>query len=337
MATSARRTSCVGPRRAGAAGCRMRVVGRPGLRPRLLPEPPAAQVPVDAGGERRLPGLLRRAAPRPTSRAWTGSRATALEQRAAALAARAAAGARGRQVAGRIPGRPRRSARPCGALARALLAAARRPPGRRRRRLAPGDRCDDADTTHPQRARAPRLGQPRPAHGGSRGARCTTARSGRAIVPAGASKGTREALELRDGGDGLRRPRRAARRGPCQRRDRRARCAACDADDQAALDARLIELDGTPNKQRLGANATLAVSMAAAHAAAASHGVPLYRYLGGEAATTAAAAADPDLRRRRPCRPARRHPGLHGRVPGRRQLCAGAGVDGRGLPRTPGC
>ena len=51
--------------------------------------------------------------------------------------------------------------------------------------------------------------------------------------------------------------------------------------DQAALDARLIELDGTPSKSRLGANAVVAVSMAAAHAAAAAAGQPLYRYLGG--------------------------------------------------------
>ena len=57
------------------------------------------------------------------------------------------------------------------------------------------------------------------------------------------------------------------------------------ADDQAALDPRLIELDGTPNKSRLGANATLAVSMAAAHAVAASLGVPLHEYLGGADAT----------------------------------------------------
>ena len=58
-----------------------------------------------------------------------------------------------------------------------------------------------------------------------------------------------------------------------------------DAADQAALDARLIALDGTANKSRLGANATLAVSMAAAHAAAAAAGLPLYRHLGGDGAT----------------------------------------------------
>jgi enolase len=58
-----------------------------------------------------------------------------------------------------------------------------------------------------------------------------------------------------------------------------------DAAEQAALDARLVALDGTADKSRLGANATLAVSMAAAHAAAAAAGLPLYRHLGGEAAT----------------------------------------------------
>ena len=55
-----------------------------------------------------------------------------------------------------------------------------------------------------------------------------------------------------------------------------------DAADQAAVDARLIELDGTPDKRRLGGNATIAVSMAAAHAAAAARGLPLWRHLGGE-------------------------------------------------------
>ncbi len=105
---------------------------------------------------------------------------------------------------------------------------------------------------------------------------------GRAMVPAGASKGSREALELRDGGD---------RFGALDVQTAVAHVKGeigeavrgLAADDQAALDQRLIALDGTPNKQRLGANATLAVSMAAAHAAAALHGLPLYRYLHGSA------------------------------------------------------
>jgi len=107
---------------------------------------------------------------------------------------------------------------------------------------------------------------------------------GRAIVPAGASKGAREALELRDSGasfGGL-----DVQRAVGHVNEEIARAVQGMAgDDQAALDARLIALDGTPTKERLGANATLAVSMAAAHAAAAAHGLPLYRYLGGDGAT----------------------------------------------------
>ena len=107
---------------------------------------------------------------------------------------------------------------------------------------------------------------------------------GRAIVPAGASKGTREALELRDA---------TARFGGLDvlraidnvNTEIARALVGVPADDQAALDQRLIELDGTPSKSRLGANATLAVSMAAAHAAAASLAIPLYEYLGGADAT----------------------------------------------------
>jgi enolase len=102
---------------------------------------------------------------------------------------------------------------------------------------------------------------------------------GRAIAPAGASTGTHEALELRDGG--------AAFGGYDVTKAVHNVNATIshavmgmDATDQPALDQVLIELDGTPNKSRLGANAILAVSMAAAHAAAAAAGEPLYRYLG---------------------------------------------------------
>jgi enolase len=105
--------------------------------------------------------------------------------------------------------------------------------------------------------------------------------SGRAIVPAGASKGSREALELRDGGSafgGL-----DVQRAIGHVNGEIARAVTgLAADEQAALDAVLIALDGTPDKTRLGANATLAVSMAAAHAAAAAQGVPLYRHLRGD-------------------------------------------------------
>ena len=103
---------------------------------------------------------------------------------------------------------------------------------------------------------------------------------GRAIAPAGASTGTGEALDLRDGGDafgGYDVKRALAHvNGEIARAVR-----GIDAADQPALDRKLIELDGTPSKSRLGANAVVAVSMAAAHAAAAAAGEPLYRYLGG--------------------------------------------------------
>lgn len=107
---------------------------------------------------------------------------------------------------------------------------------------------------------------------------------GRAISPAGASKGAREALDLRDatiafgGLDVLRAV--ANVNGEIARA-----LVGCPGDDQPALDQRLVDLDGTPDKSRLGANATLAVSMGAAHAAAASLRVPLHRYLGGTDAT----------------------------------------------------
>lgn len=106
---------------------------------------------------------------------------------------------------------------------------------------------------------------------------------GRAIVPAGASKGTREALELRDGGPrfgGLDVSRAVAHVNG----EIAAALQGREAGDQLALDQCLIDLDGTPTKARLGANATLAVSMASAHAVAAARGLPLCRSLGGPGA-----------------------------------------------------
>ena len=107
---------------------------------------------------------------------------------------------------------------------------------------------------------------------------------GRALAPAGASKGRREAHELRDGGTrfgGLD----VTRAVEHVNGEIASALVGTAADDQATLDRRLVELDGTPAKTRLGANATLAVSMAAAHATAASLGLPLYRHLGGAGAT----------------------------------------------------
>ena len=107
--------------------------------------------------------------------------------------------------------------------------------------------------------------------------------SGRAAVPSGASTGEFEAVELRDGGSAW------AGKGVSGavanvNGEIASAVAGVDAEDQAGLDRRMIELDGTPNKARLGANAILGVSLAAAKAAAAEEGMTLWRYLGGEAA-----------------------------------------------------
>src|SRR5574341_1401514 len=104
---------------------------------------------------------------------------------------------------------------------------------------------------------------------------------GRAAVPSGASTGSREAIELRDGD--------AARylgKGVLQAVENvnteiSESIIGLDAEEQAFIDKTLIDLDGTENKSRLGANALLAVSMAVARAAAEEAGLPLYRYLGG--------------------------------------------------------
>jgi enolase len=106
---------------------------------------------------------------------------------------------------------------------------------------------------------------------------------GRAAVPSGASTGEFEATELRDGGsDWLGKG--VHRAVENVNGEIAAALHGQDASSQAALDRMLISLDGTPNKRRLGANAILAVSLAAAHAAAAEERLPLWRYLGGETA-----------------------------------------------------
>jgi enolase len=109
--------------------------------------------------------------------------------------------------------------------------------------------------------------------------------SGSAIVPSGASTGVHEAVVLRDGGAAWAGKGVSAAVGNVNGELREA-AVGLDADDQPALDAVLIEADGTPNKGRLGANAILGISLASAKAAAADAGVPLYRHLGGEAART---------------------------------------------------
>ena len=105
---------------------------------------------------------------------------------------------------------------------------------------------------------------------------------GRAAVPSGASTGVHEALELRDGDK-----KRYLGKGTLQavghiQSDLAPALLGKDALDQTSLDEAMIALDGTPNKSRLGANAILGVSMAAARASAAARGIPLYRHLGGD-------------------------------------------------------
>jgi enolase len=107
--------------------------------------------------------------------------------------------------------------------------------------------------------------------------------AGRAAVPSGASTGEFEATELRDGGDAYMGKGVGKAVGNVNGEIAEA-IRGRDATDQSGLDHALIELDGTPNKSRLGANAILGVSLAASHAAAAEEGLPLWRYLGGEAA-----------------------------------------------------
>jgi enolase len=109
--------------------------------------------------------------------------------------------------------------------------------------------------------------------------------TGRAIVPSGASTGVHEAVELRDGGAEW-----GGKGVTTAVANANGELAALargrDASDQAGLDRAMVELDGTPNKGRLGANAILGVSLAVAKAAAADAGQPLWRYLCGEAAAT---------------------------------------------------
>jgi enolase len=106
---------------------------------------------------------------------------------------------------------------------------------------------------------------------------------GHAAVPSGASTGEFEAVELRDGGDAWGGKGVGTAVGHVNGEIAET-VQGMDALDQAGLDRRLVELDGTPNKARLGANAILGVSLAAAHAAAAEEHQPLWRYLGGEGA-----------------------------------------------------
>src|SRR5438270_11780025 len=109
---------------------------------------------------------------------------------------------------------------------------------------------------------------------------------GRAAVPSGASTGAHEAVELRDGDKARYGGKGVLKAVGHVNEDIAAEIIGANAADQPGLDRQLILLDGTPNKSRLGANAILGVSLAAAHAAARHFRMPVYRYLGGLAART---------------------------------------------------
>jgi enolase len=108
--------------------------------------------------------------------------------------------------------------------------------------------------------------------------------TGRAAVPSGASTGTHEAVEKRDGDKARYLGKGVSQAVAAVRGEIFEAVAGLDAEDQAEVDALLIDLDGTENKSRLGANAILGVSLAVAKAAAGARGLPLYRYVGGVAA-----------------------------------------------------
>ncbi|MGR4890900.1 phosphopyruvate hydratase [Sphingopyxis sp. LARHCG72] len=109
---------------------------------------------------------------------------------------------------------------------------------------------------------------------------------GRAAVPSGASTGAHEAVELRDGDKSRYLGKGVTKAVAAVNGDIAEALIGLDAEDQRELDQAMIDLDGTPNKSRLGANAILGVSLAAAKAAADARGLPLYRYVGGVSART---------------------------------------------------
>ncbi len=157
----------------------------------------------------------------------------------------------------------------------------------------------------------------------------------RAAVPSGASTGEHEAVELRDGG--TRYGGKGVEKAVQAVLDEIAPAViGLSADDQRLVDQALLDLDGTPDKSRLGANAILGVSLAVAKAAADSAGLPLFRYVGGPERPHPAGADDEHPQRRRARRHGRRRPGVHGRADRCAELQGGAALGRRGVPRAEG-
>ncbi len=139
---------------------------------------------------------------------------------------------------------------------------------------------------------------------------------GRAAVPSGASTGAHEAWEKRDGNKGVYLGKGVLQAVENVNTQIAEELEGCDALDQTAIDERMLELDGTPNKKNLGANAILGVSMAVAHAAAEHCGLPLYRYLGGATAPTPSRPDDEHHQRWCPRGQSARRSGIHGDAAG---------------------
>ncbi len=160
---------------------------------------------------------------------------------------------------------------------------------------------------------------------------------GRAAVPSGASTGSREAHELRDGDKKRYLGKGVLKAVANVNGELRKAVTGLDAADQEKLDRKMIDLDGTSNKARLGANAILAVSLAAAKAHAADAGLALYESLGRRQEGPHDAVADDEHhQRRRARRQQRRHPGVHdpaGRCADLRGMSA---LRRRGVPRAQG-
>ena len=157
-----------------------------------------------------------------------------------------------------------------------------------------------------------------------------------ASVPSGASTGENEALELRDG-DKKRYGGKGVLKAVANVNQTIApKLIGMDPARQAEIDRLMIDLDGTPTKSKLGANAILGVSMAVARAAAAAAELPLYAYLGGAGAVRLPVPHDEHPQRRQARRQQRGLPGVHGDADRRAELRRGAALRGRDFPRPEG-
>ena len=134
---------------------------------------------------------------------------------------------------------------------------------------------------------------------------------GRAAVPSGASTGAHEMLELQDG-DGRYGGKGVQKAVEAVNGEIADVLSGAEADDQANIDQMMLTLDGTENKSRLGANAMLGASLAVAHAAANSHELPLFKYIGGVWAKPLACSHDEYCEWGSACRQCGRYSGIHG-------------------------